>query len=268
MSTSLHHNIVPLIDFLCFSNEWLAMWEAYKKELIEKEKETEDFLEKFYAKNDPDFRKLKSLGTHLGDTAGQETGGGRRSESDQWTRYEEAKSAEALEATILPTWLNDYLRFRFDLLDRVGDGLIDTEEYEYVLSEFSIKEKDSRQAFLIFSHHKTVDIDFPYFVHLFEEYYLSDNPADLGNFVNGKLDFSVEEQMETIVEELSEEQKIINQFDLDLYKDDMMMQENVENEKTEEKEKTEICAKIKHRLWKVKRRIWKSIKLNCLENVS
>ena len=54
-----------------------------------------------------------------------------------------------------------------------------------------------------------MDIDFPYFVHLFEEYYLSDNPADLGNFVNGKLDFSVEEQMETIVEELSEEQKII-----------------------------------------------------------
>ena len=29
--------------------------------------------------------------------------------------------------------------FRFDLLDRVGDGIIDTEEYEYVLSEFHIK---------------------------------------------------------------------------------------------------------------------------------
>ena len=27
------------------SNEWLAMWEAYKKHLIEKEKETENFLE-------------------------------------------------------------------------------------------------------------------------------------------------------------------------------------------------------------------------------
>ena len=38
-----------------------------------------------------------------------------------------------------------------------------------------------------------MDIDFPYFVKLFEEYYLSDNPADLGNFVNGKLDFTATE---------------------------------------------------------------------------
>jgi hypothetical protein len=29
-------------------------------------------------------------------------------------------------------------------------------------------------------------------VQLFEEYYLSDNVADLGNFINGKLDFNVE----------------------------------------------------------------------------
>ena len=76
--------------------------------------------------------------------------------------------------------------FRFDLLDRVGDGVIDTEEYEYVLSEFGMKEKDSKQAFLIFSHHLEIEIDFDYFVQLFEEYYLSDDPADLGNFVNGK----------------------------------------------------------------------------------
>ena len=32
-------------------------------------------------------------------------------------------------------------------------------------------------------------IDFSTFVNLFEEYYLSDNPADLGNFVNGVLEF-------------------------------------------------------------------------------
>ena len=185
------------------------MWEAYKKHLIEKEKETENFLEQFYNKNDPDFRKLKSMGTHLGDTEEQKT------VSDNWKRFEEVKHSESLETTILPAWLNDYLRFRFDLLDRVGDGLIDTEEYEYVLSEFNIKEKDSRQAFLIFTHYLTVDVDFPYFVRLFEEYYLSDNPSDLGNFVNGKLDFSSEEKQNQITEEekLSEEQKIINQFD-------------------------------------------------------
>ena len=240
------------------------MWEAYKKHLIEKEKETENFLEQFYNKNDPDFRKLKSMGTHLGDTKHPGTEE-QKTASDNWKRFEEVKHSEALEATILPTWLNDYLRFRFDLLDRVGDGLIDTEEYEYVLSEFNIKEKDSRQAFLIFSHYLTVDVDFPYFVRLFEEYYLSDNPSDLGNFVNGKLDFSSEEKQIKITdeEELSEEQKIINQFDLDLYKDDMMEQPEDESKKDKH---DEVGKRIRRNFFKIRKRIWKSIKVTCLQS--
>ena len=241
------------------------MWEAYKKHLIDKEKETENFLEHFYNKNDPDFRKLKSLGTHLGDTKNIETEE-QRVMSNSWSKFEEVKHSEALETTILPNWLNDYLRFRFDLLDRVGDGLIDTEEYEYVLSEFNIKEKDSRQAFLIFSHHLTVDIDFPYFVRLFEEYYLSDNPSDLGNFVNGKLDFSSEEKPNLITEEdeeLSEEQKIINQFDLDLYKDDMMEQPEDESKKDKN---DEVCKRLRRNFLKIRKRVWKSIKVTCLQS--
>ena len=238
------------------------MWEAYKKELIDKEKETENFLEHFYNKHDPDFRKLKSLGTHLGDPETEQ----QRAVSDSWGKFEEVKHSESLEMTILPTWLNDYLRFRFDLLDRVGDGLIDTEEYEYVLSEFNIKEKDSRQAFLLFSHHLTVDIDFPYFVRLFEEYYLSDNPSDLGNFVNGRLDFSFEEKPNQITEEdeeLSEEQKIINQFDLDLYKDDMMEQPEDESKKDTH---DEVGKRIRRNFFKIRKRIWKSIKVTCLQS--
>ena len=244
------------------SNEWLTMWETYKKELLEKEKETENFLEKFYEKNDPDFRKLKSIGTHLGEPGEVEML--QKTENDKWAKFEETKNSEVLECTILPTWLNDYLKFRFDLLDRVGDGVIDTEEYEYVLSEFHIKEKDSRQAFMIFSQHLTIAIDFPYFVCLFEEYYLSDNPADLGNFVNGKLDFSVPVKPAEMMEEkeMTEEQKIINQFDLDLYKDDMMET----NELEQKEDKNDICSSVKRRMWKLKKRIWKSIKLNCLQS--
>ena len=48
-------------------HEWLTMWECYKKELVEKEKETEDFLQKFYEARNPVFRKLKTIGKHLGD---------------------------------------------------------------------------------------------------------------------------------------------------------------------------------------------------------
>ena len=36
------------------------------------------------------------------------------------------------------------------------------------MSEFGVKEKDARQAFLIFSHHLTVTVDFDYFIILFE----------------------------------------------------------------------------------------------------
>ena len=234
------------------------MWQTYKKELIEREKENENFLEKFYAKHDPDFRKLKQDGLHLGDA----TEKAQQLENDKWARFEETKINESLDSTILPTWLYDYLRFRFDLLDRVGDGIIDTEEYEYVLSEFNIKERDSRHAFLIFSHHLEVDIDFPYFVKLFEEYYLSDDPCDLGNFVNGKLDFSLaESEFEEPV--MTEEEKIISQFDLDLYKDDMLPVDEPENK---DQKKNDICSGVKTRLWKIKKRIWKSLKLNCLQS--
>ena len=141
-------------------------------------------MEKFYSKHDPDFKKLKSLGTHLGEHTEIVA---KEVEHQKWAKFEEAKHIEALERTILPDWLYDYLRFRekyvlhlkvmrvetrqlnikdglklefikfkienasnnlqkyigfgfrFDLLDRVGDGIIDTEEYEYVLSEFHIK---------------------------------------------------------------------------------------------------------------------------------
>lgn len=45
-----------------------------------------------------------------------------------------------------------------------------------------------------FLQNNTADLDFEYFVRLFEEYYLSDNPSDLGNFINGRLEFETEEQ--------------------------------------------------------------------------
>ena len=165
------------------TTEWLVLWESYKKELVTRERESEDFLAKFYEARNPDFRALKEEGTKLGDVG-------------EWDAKEEKWKARSLvpvpDDTILPGWLHEYLTYRFDLLDRTGDGEIDTDEYQYVLSEFGIRERDTKQAFQIFSQHGTIRVDFPHFVRLFEEYYLSDNPADLGNFVNGKLEFPVE----------------------------------------------------------------------------
>ena len=82
------------------------MWETYKEELIAREKETENFLEKFYSKHDPDVRKLKSLGTHLGQDREAE-------DKTKWSQFEAMKDSEVLESTILPNWLYDYLKFRY-----------------------------------------------------------------------------------------------------------------------------------------------------------
>jgi len=42
---------------------------------------------------------------------------------------------------------------------------------------------------LSLAQNNTVPLDFELFVSLFEEYYLSDDPSDLGNFINGKLSY-------------------------------------------------------------------------------
>ena len=89
------------------------MWEAYKRELVEKEAQTENFLEKFYSKHDPDLKKLKSLGTQIGQEeklADRET-----EEKNKWAQFEVVKESEVLESTILPTWLYDYLKFRYKI---------------------------------------------------------------------------------------------------------------------------------------------------------
>ena len=88
----------------------------------------------------------------------------------------------------------------------------------------------------------------------------------MGNFVNGKLDFSSEEKPNLITEEdeeLSEEQKIINQFDLDLYKDDMMEQPEDESKKDKN---DEVCKRLRRNFLKIRKRVWKSIKVTCLQS--
>ena len=62
-----------------------------------------------------------------------------------------ADKTNFVENSKLPKWLYKYLLFRFNLLDRTGDGVIDHEEFEYVLSEFGVSERTARQAFTIFT---------------------------------------------------------------------------------------------------------------------
>ncbi|XP_023349795.1 calexcitin-2 isoform X1 [Eurytemora carolleeae] len=222
--------------------EWLQLWERYKKELCYKERGTENFLQKFYTDKNPDFRLLKMTGEKLGD--------------DPINLMKKGPNLVDDLDTILPSWLHEYLVFRFDLLDRTGDGRIDTEEYEYVLSEFGIRERDARQAFLIFTQNSLEPLSFERFVNLFEEYYLSDNPSDLGNFVNGVLEFKFDNIQVEAEEE--DEDDLLEEYSA--HKEDDLMNNEAEMVKHKEKEK-EKTNKFK----KIFRRIKKSIKLNCLQ---
>ncbi|XP_021346892.1 calexcitin-2-like isoform X1 [Mizuhopecten yessoensis] len=113
-----------------------------------------------------------------------------------WTSFNEqsikdAKKTDPLPADRkLPDWLESYVEYKFNLYDRTGDGKIDAEEFEYVLADFGIPAKDARKAFLLFSGNNTRKVDLAYFRELSTDYYRSDDPGALGNFITGKLDFA------------------------------------------------------------------------------
>ena len=75
------------------------------------------------------------------------------------------------------------------------------------------------------------------------------------------------EEEECQENEESERKRIEDQFDLSLYKDDMMQADNPGDE-MEPGAVNELCTKISFRIKKWQKRIWKSIKLNCLQNSS
>lgn len=51
----------------------------------------------------------------------------------------------------VPDWLENYIQYKFNLLNRTGDGIIEADEFEYTLSFFDIPAKDCRSAFIMLS---------------------------------------------------------------------------------------------------------------------
>jgi hypothetical protein len=64
----------------------------------------------------------------------------------------------------------------------------------------------------------TIVLDFDYFVKLFEQFYLSNDPADLGNFINGKLDFDDDSDIDDpgLLEHRTESTTSIHSMDDDI----------------------------------------------------
>ncbi|KAL8595516.1 hypothetical protein ACOMHN_000725 [Nucella lapillus] len=113
-----------------------------------------------------------------------------------WQRFHRERVAEEKKAkkgegeTVrMPDWLERYVEYKFNLYDRTGDGVIDADEFEYVLSDFGVSSKDARACFLMFSNNNEYKVDLEYFKALSAEYYRSDDPSALGNFITGRLTF-------------------------------------------------------------------------------
>ncbi|KAJ8306677.1 hypothetical protein KUTeg_015718 [Tegillarca granosa] len=122
--------------------------------------------------------------------------------TDEWLRMWEKFNEQCIKETKkeneespekkVPDWLQAYIEYKFNLYDRTGDGKIDVDEFEYVLSDFGVPPKDARSAFLMFSQNNEKKVDLEYFKELCSDYYRSDDPGALGNFITGKLVFADE----------------------------------------------------------------------------
>lgn len=113
-----------------------------------------------------------------------------------WQKFNEqclkqaSKADEVSYERKLPDWLEKYIRYKFDLFDRTGDGYLDCDEFEYVLGDFGVPAKDARSAFLMISQNNEKKVDFEYYKDLCTDYFRSNDPSALGNFITGKLVFS------------------------------------------------------------------------------
>lgn len=86
-------------------------------------------------------------------------------------------------------WQQRYLDFMFALEDTSCDGAIDEEEFVKVYKNYDLSEDECRTAFRKFSENNSIRVTKEVFSQLWKEYFLSDNPDALGNFIFGKTKF-------------------------------------------------------------------------------
>lgn len=86
-------------------------------------------------------------------------------------------------------WQQKYMEFMFNLEDSSGDGEIDEEEFVKVYKNFNMEENELKQAYQKFSKNNSVKVTKEVFSKLWVQYFTSENPADLGNFIFGKASF-------------------------------------------------------------------------------
>ncbi|CAG0881112.1 unnamed protein product [Darwinula stevensoni] len=68
---------------------------------------------------------------------------------ERWRFWERRTEDPTSLESRLPTWVSQYLDYKFNLFDRSGNGYIDMDEYIYVLHDFGVPGRQARQAWII-----------------------------------------------------------------------------------------------------------------------
>jgi len=87
-------------------------------------------------------------------------------------------------------WERVYMDLMFQLQDTSGDGVIDEVEFASVCESYGVNPAEARQAFQTFSHRGHVEVDPKYYEKMWKEYFGSDDPSAMGNFMFGKISFA------------------------------------------------------------------------------
>lgn len=113
------------------------------------------------------------------------------------------ESTESQTGQFYPIWMEQYFAYKFSLLDAAGDGVLDEEEYTYIMAQHDASEAQAKKAWFLFSQgQRTISPE--QFHCLCEQFFLSDDPNDPGTYLAARLYFLPGQQQDT---EPKEEEK-------------------------------------------------------------
>ncbi|XP_050312274.1 calexcitin-2 isoform X2 [Anthonomus grandis grandis] len=85
-------------------------------------------------------------------------------------------------------WQNQYRKFMFDLEDASGDGGIDIDEFTAVCSCYGLETGECREAFEKMAGGRNL-VDYQQFQALWQQFFMSEDQSEPGNFIFGKTKF-------------------------------------------------------------------------------
>ncbi|XP_042892060.1 sarcoplasmic calcium-binding proteins II, V, VI, and VII-like [Penaeus japonicus] len=97
------------------------------------------------------------------------------------------------ETPTIPSWIREYFHYKFLLFDVAGDGVLDEEEFVYVMTQYGAVEAVAKKAWFLMTQGRLL-LRQDSFEQLCEEFFLSDQPTDPGTFLAARLYFLPGEQ--------------------------------------------------------------------------